>query len=149
MKWIMVANSNDCKIFKYDKNIHKISFVAEISHPENRLREKELVADTYGMYQNIGMRRGSYEPETTHVELAMDNFAREMASRLDAARIKKLYDDLILLMPSAMGGKLFKHLNKHVLSKVRKVIQKNLVNLSEYELKEYLSEHLKYVGMLH
>lgn len=149
MKWIMVANSNDCKIFKYDRNIHKISFVAEISHPENRLREQDLVADSYGVYQNIGMRRGSYEPETTHTQLAMDKFAREMANRLNYARMKHLYDDLILLMPSTMGGMLFKHLNKQVLGMVRKVIQKNLINLSEHELKDYLADHLKYVGMLH
>ncbi len=149
MKWIIVANSIDCKIFKYDKNIHKLSLFEEIKHPENRLREHDLIADGYGVYRNTGMRRASFEPETTHTELAMDKFAREVAGKLNFGRIKHLFDDVILLMPATMGGLLFKHLNKNVLGMIRKVIQKNLINLSEYELKKYLCNNIKYLGVLH
>lgn len=149
MKWIIVANSSDCKIFKYDRNIHNLSLLEEIKHPENRLREHDLVADSYGFYKKSGMHRSSYEPETSHTTLAMDKFAREVAEKLNFGRIKHLFDDVILLMPATMGGMLFKHLNKNVMCMIRKVFKKNIVNLSEHELKRYLCDNLKFVGMLH
>ena len=149
MKWIMVANSNDCRIYAYDKSIKKLKLIEEIKHPENRLREQDLVSDSYGLYQNRGMRRGSYEPELSHVELATDNFAREMAEKLNGGRIRHLYDELILLMPSTMGGMLFKHLNKNVVGFVHKMIQKNLIKLSDHELKKYLCKNLRFAPIAH
>lgn len=149
MKWIIVANSSDCKIFSYYKDIHKLSLIEEIKHPENRLREHDLISDSYGFYKKAGMHRSSYEPETSHTALAMDKFSREVAEKLNIGRIKNLFDEVILLMPATMGGRLCKHLNKNVQSMIRKVFRKNLVNLSDRDLKQYLCENLKYVGMLH
>ncbi|MDF1757193.1 MAG: host attachment protein [Legionellaceae bacterium] len=149
MKWIMVANSNDCRIYKFDKNIKNIQLVEEICHPENRLKEQDLVSDSFGHFQNMGMIRGSYEPEFTHVEIAADNFAKEMADKLNSGRIKHLYDGVILLMPSTMGGMLFKHLNKNVLGMVQKSIKKNLIKLSDHELKKYLGKNVRFSGSIH
>ncbi len=149
MKWIIVANSSDCKIFKCDRNIHNLSLLEEIKHPENRLREHDLITDSYGFCKKPGMHRSSYEPETSHTELAMDKFAREMAGKLNRGRIKHLYDDIVLLMPPTMEGKLLKHLNKNILCMVRKKIQKNLIHMSLYELKKYLCNNLRFRGAMH
>jgi len=149
MKWIIVANSIDCKIFRYYKNIHELSLVEEIKHPENRLREHDLIADSYGFYKKAGAHRGSYEPEVSHTTLAMDKFAREVAGKLNVGRIKHLFDEIILLMPATMGGRLIKHLNKNVQGMISKVFKKNLINLSDHDLKKYLCENLRYVGTLH
>ena len=38
MKWIMLANSNDCRIYEYDKHDKHLALLEEISHPEHRLK---------------------------------------------------------------------------------------------------------------
>lgn len=142
MKWIMVANSNDCRIYEYDKNIKKLTLIDEINHPENKLKVHDFVTDHSGHYKSGGANRGSYEPEVNLRDTAIDNFAREMATRLNVGRTKNAYDDLTLLMPPVMEGLLTKHLNKHIVSSIHNIIQKNLMHLSEHELKKYLCKVL-------
>lgn len=149
MKWIMVANSNDCRIYQYDKNIKSLKLIDEINHPENRLREQDLVSDNSGKFKSYGLIGGSYEPELSHVEIAVDKFAKEMAEKLNTGRIKHLYDGIILLMPSAMGGMLLKHLNKNVLGFVQKSIKKNIMKLSNNKLEKYLCKNLKFSDVIH
>ena len=38
MKWIMLANSNDCKIYEYEPYNMHFALIDEISHPENKLK---------------------------------------------------------------------------------------------------------------
>lgn len=149
MKWIVIANSNDCRIYQYEKNVKDLELVREITSPENKLKEHDLVADGFGQYQTRGMASGSYEPEFSHLEIYANNFAKEMASLLNCGRLKNLYDSVVLLMPSHMGGMLLKHLNKNVLGFIQTSIKKNLVQLSERELKEYLCKHLKFNNWVH
>ena len=87
--------------------------------------------------------------ESNHIKQSMHAFAKELASILNAGRVKHLYDDLILLIPSTMRGLLLQHLNNHVNPLVKKVIQKNLVHLSAQELKTFLGNQLKFTGLLH
>lgn len=149
MKWIIVANSSDCKIFEYQKNIHTLTLREEIKHPENRLREHDLIADSYGFYKKAGMHRSSYEPENPHTKQALDRFARELASKLNTGRIKHLFDNVILLMPSRMAGLLYKHLNKNVICMIKKMFKRNIINLSEHELKKYLCNNLQPAKIMH
>jgi len=149
MKWIMVANSNDCRIYEYDHDVKDLTLVDEINHPENRLREHNLRPDRPGQYKSREANRGSYAPEIGALDIAIDDFAREMAERLDTGRNQHAYDDLTLLMPAAMEGLLLKHLNKNVAGSVHHIIQKNLMHLSEHELKKYLCKALKHGKSIH
>lgn len=143
MKWIMVANSNDCRIYQYDRHMKHFSLVDEINHPENKLKTYDLISDGPGHYKSGANNRGSFAPETDYLDCAIDRFAREMAIRLNKGRNQKAYDDLTLLMPPAMEGLLNKHLNKNIFSSIHHVIQKNLMHLSEHELKKYIWNFLK------
>ncbi len=149
MKWIMVANSNDCRIYEYDQHIEKLNLIDEIKHPENRLKNHDLDTDRPGHYQSPGFARGAYEPEKTTHDHAVENFAREMALKLNAGRNKHAYESLVLLMPPAIEGLLLKHLKKQILCMVQQIIQKNMVHLSEHELKQYLCRAIRGHHALH
>ncbi|OGV36004.1 MAG: hypothetical protein A3E88_08110 [Legionellales bacterium RIFCSPHIGHO2_12_FULL_35_11] len=149
MKWIMIANSNDCRIYQYDKSLKRLQLIDEINHPENRLKEQDLVSDKSGELQSRNTIGSSYQPEYSQIEIAANNFAREMAEKLNDGRIKHLYDGIILLMPSTIGGMLFKHLNKNVFGFIQKSIQKNIIKFSDLELKKYLFKNLKFVPSIH
>lgn len=140
MKWIMLANSNDCRIYEYDHNKKHLALIDEINHPENKLKTHDWVSDHPGHYQSCGSRRGSFEPEHSPVDIAIDDFAREIAVRLNKGRTDHAFDDITMLLPARMEGLVDKHLNKETKHCIKSVIQKNLMFLSEHELKQYLNK---------
>lgn len=140
MKWIMVANSNDCRIYEYDHHKQYLALVDEINHPENKLKVHDLTTDHPGHYRSCGTHHGSFEPEHSPLDFNIDEFAREMAVRLNKGRNDHSFDDITLLMSSKMEGLLAKHLNKPTKECIKAIIQKNLMFLSEHELKQYLNK---------
>lgn len=139
MKWIMLANSNDCRIYEYDRHDRHLALVDEISHPENRLKVHDLTTDHPGHYRS-GSNRGSFAPEVSPLDQSIDDFAREIAKRLDKGRNQHAYEDVTLLVPAKMEGLLFKHLNKHTRALIKLIVQKNVIFMSEHELSKYLEK---------
>lgn len=149
MKWIMVANSNDCRIYEYDKHVEDLCLIDEIKHPENRFKNRELDSDRAGHYKANGHGRGAYEPEKTSHDHAVEEFVREMACKLNDGRNHHAYDSLVLLVPPFIEGLLLKHLKKQILSKIQQIIQKNMMHLSQHQLKQYLGRAIREHRVLH
>ncbi len=149
MKWIMVANSNDCRIYGYDRHIKELNLIEQIKHPENKLKNHDLVTDRPGHYKVLGGGRGSYEHENTTHDIAIENFVKEIAARLNAGRNHHDYDSLVLLVPPVIEGLLMKYLKKPNLGFIQQVIQKNLMHLSEHQLKQYLCHAIHCHTTLH
>ncbi|MCR9192271.1 MAG: host attachment protein [Gammaproteobacteria bacterium] len=139
MKWIMLANSNDCRIYEYDHRHKHLALIDEIAHPEHRLKLSSWTTDSPGKYRS-GNNHGSYEPEVSPLEVSVDDFAREMARRLDEGRNKHAFEDVTLVMSSKMEGLLFKHMNKHTKALIERIVQKNMNFMSEHELSAYVEE---------
>ena len=94
MKWIMLANSNDCRIYEYDKNDKHLALVEEISHPENRLKGTDYwTSDAPGHYRSQGTHHGSYT-EPNPREQSIDDFANEIARRLEKGRNQHAFEDV-------------------------------------------------------
>lgn len=142
MKWIVSANSNSCRIYAYHGRLHKLELIREINHPENKLKDSELVAANKGHFRSIDSFHGAYEYHTDPVAVNYDHFARELALELNAGREKNLYDSLVFVMPSHMEGLVHKHLNKEVTPMIKHVLLKNLVFLSEEGLLDYINKHI-------
>ncbi len=49
--WIVLTDSNACRIYDYAKHPVKLTLVKEIFHPENKLKTSELVSDRPGHYK--------------------------------------------------------------------------------------------------
>lgn len=138
MKWIMVANSNDCLFYECDGHAKHIKFIQEINHPENKLQAHDIVSDKPGHYKSCSYGRGAFTPCSNPVEIATDNFAREIARRLDKGRNQHKFDELIICMPAHMEGLLAKHLSKYLKKSIKKIVQKNILNLCEKDRIMYL-----------
>jgi protein required for attachment to host cells len=140
MKWIVIANTNNCRIYEYHKN--DLNLIQEISHPENKLKEREVGSDKPGRYNSSNSTsRGAYVPHTEIEEIQDNDFAREMATTLNEARNKNTYEELVIIMPAQIEGLFSKHLNKNVKDLIKLTIQKNIMHLSEKELFSYLHEY--------
>lgn len=142
MKWIIIANSNDCRIYEYQKKLNRLTLIKEINHPENKLKSKDLGTDRPGHYNSSTSARGSYSQPTELNEINFENFARELAAGLDKERINHDFDELVVIMPAHMEGLFLRHLNKNVKELITKSLQKNIMHFSEPELLDYLHQNL-------
>ena len=140
---VVTANSNDCRIYHYDRHPAKLPLLSEISHPENKLNTGDLTADRAGHYQaGATSGRGAYSPRMDAKEIEVENFSREIANVLNKERNGNEYKKLILIAPSHMSGLLNQHLDKHVKELIVNQIQKDLQHLKAHELLEYLNENI-------
>lgn len=142
MKWVVIANSSDCKIYECDKKTKQCEFLHEVEHPESRLKAQEINSDKPGHYKSRSTNRGAYGEQSWIHQAVVDDFAREIASLLDKARKNHEFDELLLVTPSKMYGSLYGHMTKQVASLLTQTIQKNMLNLNENELYEYVRKHL-------
>lgn len=140
MKWIMLANSNDCRIYEYDCHDKHLALVDEISHPENKLKASDYwTSDAPGHYRSQGTHHGAFD-EVNPREHSIDEFANEIARRLEKGRNQHAYDDITLIVPAKMEGLLFKHLKKHTKDLINLIVQKNVIFMSAHELAVYLDK---------
>lgn len=144
MKLVVNANSNICRIYHYDKKSAQLALLKEISHPENKLKSGDMTSDKQGHYKAGKSARGAYSPHMEAKEIKIDVFSREIARELNQERIKKEYDELIVIAPPHMYGLLFQHINKHVKNLVINKIEKDLLHLSDLELLNFLQTHTQY-----
>ncbi|KTD17060.1 host attachment protein [Legionella jordanis] len=143
MKWIVTANSNDCRIYNYEQKSHQLKLIKEMKAPENKQKTSEIVSDRQGRYQTMGPGHGAYSQPTDPEEIQIDNFARKVAHELEHGRTHQDYDGLVFIMGSDIEGLVEQHLNKNVKNMIKKNIHKNMMHLNERELSDYLKDHLK------
>ncbi len=140
MKRIVIANSNNCRIFDYEKSGH-LTLIKEINCPENKLKNSELASDRPGRYNGDSSCGGAFSQATGMKDVHIDNFARTMALELEKERNHHDFDQLVVIMPAQMDGLLCHHLNKNVKALIKRTVQKNIANLSGRALLSYLHAH--------
>ncbi len=146
MIWVVNTNTNACHIYHYQKSPAQLTLLKEINHPENRLKKSDfLTSDKPGHYQSdTSNAGGSFAQRTDPKEIAIDDFAREIARELNHGRATNAYENLIIITEPHMNGLLFQHLDKHVKNLVINTIQKDLQHLTDKELLAFLKTDAKY-----
>lgn len=142
--WVIIANSNTCRIYQYCKKPAQLTLLKELQHLENRLKDIDLTSDKPGHYKSSNATHGAYSQPTDPKEIKIDGFSREIAEELDHGRNTNAYKNLIIIAPPHMNGLLFQHINKHVKDLVAHDIEKDLIRLPEHELLDFLREHTRY-----
>lgn len=143
MLWVITMNTNNCRVYHYQKHLKKLTLLKELDHPENRLKNHELLSDRPGHYNKSKEgSRGSYEPTSDAKENVISHFSRDIAKLLHSAKQDKLYEKLILITHPHMLGLLNQHLDKSIQPLITQTINKDLQTFSEQELLTYLIEHI-------
>lgn len=141
MIWIIIANSNQCRFYAFDKKQAEATLIKEISHPENKAKKGDyLTSDRPGHFATDASAHGAFSPHTDPKDIAVDDYAREIAHDLNRGRNAQAYKNLVIITPAHMSGLLNKHLDKHVKELVSLEIHKDVMQLSHSELVEYLRE---------
>lgn len=144
MFWVVVTNSNFCRIYNYSKNPVQISLLKTIEHPESRLKDTDLISDRSGHYKTMSSTRGSYEQRTDPKKNEIDQFAHDIANELETARNNNACDQIIIIASPQMSGLLFQHFNKHLKKLIRNNIQKELLYTNQDELLDFLHTHAQF-----
>lgn len=141
---VVVANSNECKLYNYIQRPATLNLTEQLSHSASKLRNQELTSDREGHYMGWGDARGAYSPHTEAKDEEIIIFVREIAHHLNKLRINHQLDPLIIVAPAPIYGKLCDHLDKNVQLQMVADIQKDLLKLNDNELLKYLTDHLPY-----
>jgi protein required for attachment to host cells len=142
LTWVLITNSNTCRIYNYSRNPELLTLVKEIKHPENKLRDIDLTSDKPGRYKASGDAHGAYSQPSDPKEIKIDEFSREIAKVLDHGRTTHAYGKLIVIAPPHMDGLLSQHLNKHTKDLVIHNIKKDIPNYTDKELLDFLHQHI-------
>lgn len=141
MTWVVMANTNSCNIYQWNKKDKELTLIKSLQDDEARQKNTEVNADRAGNFRTSAPGQGIYTQETDPKDVRIDKFAKEVADTLEHGRTKNLFSSLVMIMPAQMAG----HLNKHSNGNLEKCIShhfpKNIMNLKEHEIKTFLIEH--------
>ncbi len=143
MTWIVILNSNECRIFSFSKKNKKLNLIKEIYHPENKKKDADLVSDKPGHYNTNSQSGGAYSQHTDPKDVKIAQFILEIDKLLDEGRTHQQYEKLIVIAPPKIEGHLMQHMNKNVEKLITQRIQKDVVFLKEHELLNFLMQECK------
>ena len=141
--WLVVADNSRARIFCMESNTSPIEEIKSSVHTEARMHEQNMTSDLPGRAKGSpGAGAHAYQNKVSPKEQENINFAREVASELDAARKEKKFKQLVLVA----GPEFLGILRNQLTAPTRKLVcfeqAKNLSHLKAAEIREHLPERL-------
>ena len=142
--WIIVAESARARIFSSPGIGGMLEEVADLSHPESRLHDRELSDDAPGRtFDSHGQGRHSMEQATDPQEREAQAFATEIAQQIERGQNEEKFDSLVLVAPPRFLGRLRQELGKAARNLVIGELDKNLVEADAKTLERHVSTLLQ------
>lgn len=138
--WLVVLNSETCKIYDYHKGQKKLIPIKELHHYQSTLKGRDLITDRPGHYQTYSTARGSYTSNESPQEIEFEKFAIEIANTLDVARKSNQCEQLLIIAPPHMTGLINHHMPPQLKKNIKSSIVKDYVNLNDHDLLEMLEK---------
>ena len=132
--WVVITDTNDCRIYKYSQGNKSLVLIKEINHPDNKLRDIEITSDKPGHYKSGIAGRGAFSQQTDPKEILIDDFARDISRELDHGRTTNAYTEIVLFALPHMHGLINHHMNKHVKSMITHAVEKDVMQITTKEL---------------
>jgi len=137
--WVIVADSSRARIFARPGKTAELTEVDDLVHPESRSLTHNLVSDRPGRtFNSRGSTRHAKQPKHSPHEVEMDDFAQELARRLERDRKKGKFQQLILVAGPRFIGRIHQHLSPATAALVKRELHKNLVHRSEKTIRTHL-----------
>lgn len=137
--WVVVASSTRCRIFTQHKHSEPLKQVAEIDHPEGRLRSRDLTTDRPGRsYDTGGHGRHAMGQPVDPVEQENIRFAKTVATKIDEGRKKSRFERLVLVADPRFLGHLRQGLSQATRHLLTTELHKNLADADARSIREAL-----------
>lgn len=140
--WVVVADRAIARIFEKSDNADgELRSVATLRHPQSRERMSETVTDGPGSFRG-GAIAGSEsgEPNQDHRHHTAENFAREVAAKLEAGRQSGDFRQLILISAPLFLGALRDAMSPPLKQLVELEVDKDYTHLEASRILTHLNE---------
>jgi protein required for attachment to host cells len=137
--WIVVADRARGRIFTVATPKGPLTEIEDLVHPESRAHERDLTTDRPG--RGPGSHRSMGNANTAREHAAQD-FARELAARLEAGRNRGDFARLVLMAAPDFLGLLRKSLSAPLAKLVYLEVTKSLTQTPPAEIRSHLPEYL-------
>ena len=139
--WIMIAHRSGARLFENKGRRKQVKLVADIPHPEGRLKNQDIDADKQGRsFDRFGAGRHAMSQEVEPKKQIAERFAKELAELLDQGRNQHHYTKLVLVAEPNFLGILRGALSDPTASKVTASLDKDLADVPERDLMQHLGE---------
>jgi protein required for attachment to host cells len=141
--WVLVADNSRARFFTADKPSSPLTETQDLTNPEARLHEGDLVSDKTGRDRNpsSGNIHG-FGAETSHKQESADRFALSVCDALEGARSVGAFHKLYILAAPAFLGLLRKHQSASLKPCIAAEIDKNLATQDPATIRKHLPEYL-------
>jgi protein required for attachment to host cells len=141
--WILTANGGKARIFSADSPTSPLAEIATITHPESRLRAKELASDRPGRaFDTAGVGRHAMSSQVDAKEQEQIRFAREIVDRLEQGRVERDFEHLVVVAAPGFLGHLRATMAAPLHALVATELDKDYTELSAVELRAHLPERI-------
>ncbi|HXV81735.1 MAG TPA: host attachment protein [Candidatus Binatia bacterium] len=159
--WIVVANNTKAKIFTLAPPAPRlkdtealqpptdalsqsrlVEFQA-LEHPEGRLKSQSIDADRPGRsFESAGMKRHAMSREVDPKKQEAITFARQVAERLEGARLQGEVERLILVAAPEFLGLLRDNMTSELRRMIEEEFSLDLVQMTAHDIRAHLPETL-------
>lgn len=137
--WLVVANCTDARILACDRS-GRLADLEVFSCPQAHAPNRDFLTDSPGRsHDRFGPARHSLEPRVNVRRQLREQFARQIAARLERGRTGHEYCQLALIAPADMLGELRAALSEACRKQVVEECPKNIVNQEVETIVEALS----------
>ncbi|MBK1700532.1 host attachment protein [Thiococcus pfennigii] len=141
--WVLVADNSRARLFSAEKPASPLIEFRDLTSPEGRLHEGDLVTDKRGRDQNpaSGTLHG-LDPSTTRKQDAAERFAQQICEELDVARARAELSKLYVVAAPAFLGLLRRNQSNALRQTIAGEIDKNLTTQDPTTIRKHLPDYL-------
>jgi protein required for attachment to host cells len=139
--WLIVADGRRARIFSVRVGDTGLTELHDMIGDDRMTRDIGTDRPGRGQERGPAVRHG-IEPRIDWHRQAKQQFARQVAERVNEAGLKGGYDRLVVVAPAEALGDLRKVLGKHALDKLSAEVEKDLTHFTPHELVDHLSDSL-------
>ena len=137
--WILSANRSNANLFESNWPGKSMRRLQDIPHPQGKMQNQDIDTDKPGrVFDSFGNGRHSTSPKQEPTEHIAQQFALDLAEMLNKGRLTHAYDKLVLIAEPKFLGLLRDALDKNTESLVTQTVNKELLDVKEEDLAQYL-----------
>ena len=137
--WLIAGNGTSARVFAGAGPAAKLEVIAELENPEGRTSEQGLVTDRPGRRPDSSGNARSAVGEASGHDHSLDEFAREIADRLQRGRDAGEFDRASIVLSPSMLGRVRAVLKPSVRELVLEEISADLTNADADEIQAMLT----------
>lgn len=140
--WVVVADTSRARIFSAERPASDLSEIEDLSHPQARLHEGDLITDRPGSGKSHGSFGFSMGEGGVYKDAEAAKFAHDVCERVEAGRIQGQFQKLYVIAAPQFLGMLRKHQSSATRQMVAAEISKNLSASDAKAIRAHLPQYL-------